>query len=105
VTGSTGFIGGQVVQQLVDAGHRVAALVRNPSRVQDLRTMGVDILPGDVMEPESLRGPMTGVDGVFHVAGWYKIGTKDPAEGERVNVAGTRNVLTTMKDLGIPKGI
>lgn len=48
---------------------------------------------------------MTGVDGVFHIAGWYKIGTKDPAEGDRVNVAGTRNVLAAMKNLGIPKGV
>jgi len=105
VTGATGFIGGRVVRQLVAAGHRVVAIVRDPSRAQDLRALGVDVRPGDVTEPESLQGPMAGVDGVFHIAGWYKIGTKNPAEGERVNVDGTRNVLTAMKDLGIPKGV
>jgi uncharacterized protein YbjT (DUF2867 family) len=70
VTGATGFIGGHVVWQLVAAGHRVVAVVRDPSRAQDLRTLGVDIRPGDVTERESLRSPLTGVDGVFHVAGW-----------------------------------
>src|SRR5207244_4623182 len=35
----------------------------------------------------------------------YKIGSKDRAEGERINVAGTRNVLTAMRDLGIRKGV
>ena len=48
---------------------------------------------------------MAGVDGVFHIAGWYKIGSKDPSEGERLNVAGTRNVLTAMKELRVPKGV
>jgi len=37
---------------------------------------------------------MGGTDGVFHIAGWYKIGTRDRIEGERINVTGTRNVLS-----------
>src|SRR6266550_8725786 len=105
VTGATGFIGGRVVRQLIEAGHKVIAVVRNPSRAQDLRALGVDVRPGDVAVAESLWAPMTGVDGVFHIAGWYKIGTKDRQEGERVNVVGTRNVLTTMEELRIPKGV
>src|SRR2546430_14398960 len=67
--------------------------------------MGVDDRRGDSTNQDSLREPMAGTDGVFHIAGWYKIGSKDPAEGERINVVGTRNVLTTMKELGIPKGV
>src|SRR5437016_11735397 len=105
VTGATGFIGGRVVRQLIEARHKVIAVVRNPSRAQDLRALGVDVRPGDVAVAESLWAPMTGVDGVFHIAGWYKIGTKDRQEGERVNVVGTRNVLTTMEELRIPKGV
>jgi len=105
VTGATGFIGGRVVRQLVGAGHLVTAVVRDPSKAQDLRAIGVDVRPGDVTVEESLRGPMAGADGVFHIAGWYKIGTKDRAEGERINVLGTRNVLKVMKELRIPKGV
>ena len=105
VTGATGFIGGRVVRQLIEGGHKVIAVVRNPSRAPDLRKLGVDVRPGDVTVAESLWAPMTGVDGVFHIAGWYKIGTKDRAQGERVNVQGTRNVLNAMKGLGIPKGV
>src|SRR5579884_4023999 len=48
---------------------------------------------------------MAGADGVFHIAGWYKIGTRDKSEGERINVLGTRNVLEVMRELGIPKGV
>jgi nucleoside-diphosphate-sugar epimerase len=47
---------------------------------------------------------MKGVDGVFHVAAWYKLGGSN-ADGERINVEGTRNVLETMRDLGVPRGV
>ena len=105
VTGATGFIGGRVTRQLVAAGHDVVAIARNPQSAQDLVSLGVDVRPGDITDADSLRGPMAGVDGVFHIAGWYKIGSKNRAEGERVNAVGTRNVLTAMRELGIPKGV
>jgi nucleoside-diphosphate-sugar epimerase len=47
---------------------------------------------------------MTGVDGVFHCAAWYKVGV-DPASAQRINVDGTRHVLETMGELGIGKGV
>src|SRR2546428_102054 len=105
VTGATGFIGGRVTRQLVAAGHNVVAIARSPESARDLESIGVDVRRGDITNPDSLRGPMVGVDGVFHIAGWYKIGSKDPSEGERINVAGTRNVLSAMKELRVPKGV
>jgi nucleoside-diphosphate-sugar epimerase len=105
LTGATGFIGGRIARRLREQGHDVVALVRDPSKASDLRTIGVDVRQGDVTDRESLRGPMTGVDGVFHVAGWFKFDDPDPSLGERVNVEGTRNVLEVMAELGIPKGV
>ena len=60
---------------------------------------------GDVTDKESKRAPMRGVDGVFHIAGWYKVGQRDKREGARVNIDGTRNVLELMLELAIPKGV
>jgi len=105
VTGGTGFIGGRLVQQLIDAGDEVVAIARNPSKAAGLRSMGVDLWAGDITDRESMRLPMTGVDGVFHVAGWYKVGVRDKSQAYSVNVDGTRNVLGLMKELGIPKGV
>jgi nucleoside-diphosphate-sugar epimerase len=105
VTGATGFIGGVVARQLVEAGHEVIVSVRNPAKAQYLAQLGVKLAEGDVTDKESLRGPMTGVDGVFHIAGWYKLGTRDKSGGEKVNIQGTRNVLGLMKELNIPKGV
>src|SRR5690349_23783726 len=105
VTGASGFIGGQVARQLVAAGHEVVALVRTPGKADDLAKLGVQLHPGDITNKASLRAPMTGVDGVFHIAAWYKIGVRDKRDAEHINVQGTRNVLEMMRDLGIAKGV
>src|SRR5579884_340021 len=105
VTGATGFIGGHVARQLLAAGHEVNALARTPSRAQELAALGVKVYEGDITDKESLRTPMTGVDGIFHIGAWYKIGTRDKSQAEPINVGGTRNVLEMMKELGIPKGV
>ncbi len=105
ITGATGFIGGTVARALRSAGHDVIAIVRTPAKAGDLVTAGVTVVKGDVTDLESMRAPMTGVDGVFHIAGWYKIGVRDRSQAVAINVDGTRNVLTLMRDLGIPRGV
>lgn len=105
ITGATGFIGERVVKQLVEVRHEVVALVRNPQKAKPLVDLGVSIAEGDITDKESLRRPMTGVDGVFHLAAWYKIGARDKSVAEKINVEGTRHVLEVMKELGIKKGV
>src|SRR5256712_5539833 len=105
VTGATGFIGTRLVRQLREAGHEVGAIARDPGKAGDLTKLGVWVQKGDITDKESLRGPMNGADGVFHLAAWYKIGEKDKSPGVRSNVEGTRNVLELMKELGIRKGV
>lgn len=105
VTGATGFVGKEVARQLRAQGHDVVALARNPDQAGDLRDMGVTVIKGDVTDKESMRAAMVGLDGVFHIAGWFKIGTKDKSEGAKINIEGTRNVLSLMQELHIPKGV
>ncbi len=105
VTGATGFLGGRIASMLRELDHKVVALVRNPEKAVDLKKQGVEIVQGDITVKESMRDAMNGVDGVFHVAAWYKIGAKDKSPAKLVNVTGTRNVLELMKELEIPKGV
>ena len=105
LTGATGFLGGVLARQLREAGHTVHASVRSPEKAKDLEAIGVTLFQGDVTDKESMQLAMTGIDGVFHVAGWYKIGTRDKSDGEKVNIRGTRNVLELMQELNIPKGV
>jgi nucleoside-diphosphate-sugar epimerase len=105
VTGATGFIGSRVVRQLRDAGHEVVALVRDPGRARQLDDLGVRLVAGQLADRESLEAAMRGVDGVFHLAGWYHIGARDKRPAHRTNVEGTRQVLQAMRDLGIRRGV
>jgi nucleoside-diphosphate-sugar epimerase len=105
VTGATGFIGQEVVRQLISAGHSVNALVREEKRAEKINTRSVNLFIGDVANRDSMRAGMRGVDGIFHIAGWYKVGTRDQSGGERINILGTRNVLELMKEMNIPKGV
>lgn len=103
VTGSSGFIGGCLARQLVQAGHEVVALVRNPDAAQDLKAIGVSIHQGDVRDKSSLKAPLKEVDGLFHLAAWYRIGVKNQREAYQTNVEGTQNVLETAQALGVPR--
>jgi nucleoside-diphosphate-sugar epimerase len=105
VTGATGFVGGRVARQLLAADHEVVALARTPSTATDLGAAGAEVVEGDVTVKGSVREPMTGVDGVFHLAGWYRLGSRDPTAGERVNVEGTRNVLELVDELDVERAV
>jgi len=105
LTGATGFLGGALALHLRAAGHEVHALVRHPRAAAHLAALGIVIHEGDVTDRNSLRAPMEGADGVFHVAGWYKLGIRDRESAVKINIEGTRNVLDVMRELRISKGV
>lgn len=104
VTGATGFVGSHVVEQLVQQGESVIALTRDRSNATHLPEV-VTVVEGDIATKESMREDMVGVDGVFHIAGWYRIGPGPwrAEKAERINVEGTRTVLELVDELDIPK--
>ena len=63
VTGATGRVGTQVVQQLVNRGANVRALVRDPSKAAF--PAGVEVVQGDLLDLDSLRTAFTGVRTLF----------------------------------------
>jgi nucleoside-diphosphate-sugar epimerase len=72
VTGATGFTGGHLARTLAARGDRVRALVRDPSRAQELATAGIDVVPGDLRDAEALRRATAGVDLVYNIAALYR---------------------------------
>ncbi len=103
VTGGSGFIGHHVVRKLIDRGFQVNALARTPDQASTLQDLGAAPFIGDILDEASLIAAMQGADVVFHVAGWYKIGARHQHMAYPVNVTGTRNVLQSACDLGIPR--
>ena len=101
MTGATGFVGGELARQLRAPGDDVVALVRDPARATNLRGAGVELVVGDLDDLASLARLVDGVDGFFHVAGWYKHGRREHETLRRVNVTGTRNALEAASRAGV----
>ncbi len=97
VTGATGFLGRHLVTQLLEAGHRVVALVRKPGELAP----EVEQVTGDILDRESVERAAAGCEGVFHCAGKVSRKPEDAEELHRVHVVGTRTVL----DACIAKGV
>src|ERR1700712_1578861 len=67
ITGASGAIGRQVVQQLVDRGAAVRALVRDPAKTNF--PVGVEVVQGDLLDVASLRQAVSGVSTLFLLNG------------------------------------
>src|SRR2546422_8636178 len=105
VTGATGFIGGHLVRQLIDAGHEVDIIARDPGKAGELAQIGVRVHRGDITEMESMRGPMAGSDGVFHVAGWDKIGERGKSPAPPGHLDRNPHLPRLMEGIRDPEGV
>jgi len=103
VTGATGFVGANVVRALLDDGQRVRALVRRSSDRRAIEGLALDVCEGDLLDPGSLRGAVTGARHVYHVAADYRLWARDPRDLYRANVDGTRAVLAACADAGVER--
>lgn len=104
VTGGTGFIGANLVRLLLSQGYAVSALVRPTSSLDNLRSLEVEIVKGDLNDPD-LSQKMIGCQVLFHVAAHYSLWQADRDALYRSNVLGTRNVLAAARQAGIDRTV
>ena len=93
VTGASGFIGANLVHELVARGHQVKALLREKSDLRGLADVEFERVSGDVSNRAALQAAMRGCDWCFHVAASYHLWLPDYAPMYAANVEGTRNVI------------
>ncbi len=93
VTGASGFIGANLVHELVARGHRVKALLRPNADLRGLTGADFERIEGDVSDRDRLERGMQGCDWCFHVAASYHLWLRDYRPMYAANVEGTRKVL------------
>lgn len=104
VTGGTGFLGKNLVPLLIRQGHRVRLLVRQPAAHPWLAAYGrqVEVFPGALEDPYSLRTGIAGCTHVIHAAGLFRMWGAEAAF-YRVNVEGTQHVIDAALHAGVQR--
>jgi len=103
VTGATGHIGNVLARQLAERGEQVRALLFRGEDSAPLAGLPVEIVEGDVLDMDSLKHALHGVERVFHLAGIISIMPGRDKKVHRVNVEGTRNVLGAALEAGVKR--
>ena len=103
VTGGTGFLGANVVRDLLERNVGVRALCRPTSPRGNLEGLDIEIVEGDLRDVQSLRRGMAGCELVFHVGALYSFWVRPPGLIYEVNVDGTRNVFDAALEEGIER--
>lgn len=103
VTGATGHLGPFVSQVLRARGHRVRAMVRSTSDSTWLVSHDVEVIEGDVLEPDSLARAVDGVAAVIHMAGLHDSWAERKDQFFGVNVDGAINVRDAAASAGLSR--
>jgi len=101
VTGATGFVGEEIVRQLRQAGHSVRMLVRDKRLDETRGSTGEEIHVGNILDADSLRGALTGIDAVIHLVGI--ISEVGESTFENVHVRGTKNMVAAAQEQGVKR--
>ena len=98
VTGATGYVGGRLVPRLLEAGHRVRCLTRDPAKLDlDPWRDQVEVVQGDVLDLDSLRAAQQGCDYAYYLV--HSMGHADDfGEADR---RGAENFRTAADEVGL----
>lgn len=103
VTGGTGFIGTQLMNELVLRGHTVHVLTRATSDKEGLKDERIHLFTGDLMDCESIRNAMEGCTQVYHLAAYAKNWAKNLETFYQNNVEGLCNVWEIAKEFRVER--
>lgn len=100
LTGATGYVGGRLAPHLIEAGHIVRCLVRDPERLRGRSWLNqVDVFAGDVLDFESLKAAMQGVSAAYYLIHGLKGGKVNAAR----EIQAARNFARAAEEVGVKR--
>jgi dihydroflavonol-4-reductase len=104
VTGANGHVGNNICRLLVQRGEPVRAMMRASADPAPLQGLDVEIVRGDIMDPEAVAHAVEGCARIYHGAAGFLMWAKDPEHAIiRPSVDGTRNVMKAAAKAGVEK--
>ena len=111
VTGASGFVGSEVVRELIRAGHQVLGLARSEESAQAIRNAGAEVLIGDLEDLSALKKGASEADGIIHtgfIHDFTNYAKSNEVERIAINAMGevligtTKPMVVTAGILGLP---
>ena len=106
VTGATGFIGTELVKELIAAGHQLRGLTRSEAGAQQLKDAGAEVVHGNLKDLHSLRSGANGMDVVVNLAFNHDDMSKfaESGQDERAAIEAMGSILEPGKLLVVTSG-
>ena len=105
ITGSTGFLGKHLVTHLLEAEPEARLRLLCRGEGPKLDTDRVEIVTGDILKLDDVKGAALGVQQIYHLAGMVEREPKDPWRMFNLHVEGTRNVCEAMLEHEVEKAV
>lgn len=99
IAGASGFVGGHLVADLIAKGHKTTCLARSDKAKQSLSAKGVEVITGDITQPDTLKDVLQPDDFVIHLVGIIE--EKGKASFQSIHVEGTANLVSEAKRAGV----
>jgi nucleoside-diphosphate-sugar epimerase len=105
VTGGAGFIGSNLVDELVKRGDEVVIIDNLSTGKKEFINPSAEFIEADIRDLEKIKPHFAGVDFVFHLAAFARVqpSIDDPITSNDINLNGTLNVLVSAKEAGVKR--